>query len=431
MMDGIIKAMNYKILISVFLLMASSVSCKEDTDSKLFFEIENGPVELNVSDKGMEQEYSVQSNAKWQIIHKGLGTWVNVKNKTGENDGSFQVVIDKNTSKESRSLTLGVLLNGKEHSKHISISQDKAGSEPSEPTDEYPIEYNSFRVRDPFIFPDPVSKKYYLHVHADDALYPFSPNQIGVIISEDLKYWKKGGISFSPPADFWGKKDFWAPDLYYYKEKYYLFATFSDVHNIRGSSILVSNSPEGPFVPLVNSPITPQGWMALDASLYIDDEKQPWMAFSHEWTEVTDGTIVVQQLSEDLKTTVGAPITIFRASEAPWVIRGSYYVSDAPFLYKASNGHLLMIWSSFIKAPDDRGIYAIGVARSKSGSILGPWEHDPKPLNSNDDGGHAMIFRDFDGNLKISYHSPNTPGGSERLTIHSIIDNNGELSIIF
>lgn len=431
MKAGKTKTMNYKMFTYIMLMVIATISCKDDVEDSMYFQIENDPVELHVSEAGVTQAYTVKSNAPWQIVHKGLGTWTRVEDKVGENDGSFRVIVDKNTSKEKRSLNLGVLLKGKEYTTRISIVQEGANTDPGKPDEEYPIKYNSFRVRDPFIFPDPISKKYYLHVHADDAIYPSAPNQIGVLISEDLVNWRKGGISFNPFSSFWGKSDFWAPDLYYYKGKYYLFATFSSIAEIRGSSILVAEKPEGPFSPLVNAPITPASWQTLDASLYIDDDGNPWTAFSHEWTEISDGTIVVQKLSEDLKTTVGAPVTIFKASEAPWVIRNSYYVSDAPFLYKASNGDLLMIWSSFLLAPDNTGQYTIGVARSKSGNILGPWEHDPEPLNPDDDGGHAMIFRDFDGNLKISYHSPNDPGGSERLTIHSIVDNNGKLSIVF
>ena len=153
--------------------------------------------------------------------------------------------------------------------------------------------------------------------------------------------------------------------------------------------------------------------------------------FSHEWTQISDGTIVAQKLTKDLKEAAEEPVTLFAASEAPWVIRNSYYVSDAPFLYRANNGELLMLWSSFLLGKDGNGQYAIGVARSQSGTILGPWLQDPQPLNPNDNGGHAMIFRDFDGVLRISYHSPNTPGGSERLTIHRIVDNDGQLSIDF
>ena len=51
-----------------------------------------------------------------------------------------------------------------------------------------------------------------------------------------------------------------------------------------------------------------------------------------------------------------------------------------------------MLWSSFLLGKDGNGQYAIGVARSQSGTILGPWLQDPQPLNPNDNGGHAMIF---------------------------------------
>ena len=210
-----------------------------------------------------------------------------------------------------------------------------------------------------------------------------------------------------------------------------MFATFRGTDGIRGASVLISDKPEGPFIPLVNRPITPNGWQALDAALFVDENKDPWIVFSHEWTQISDGTIVAQKLTKDLKEAAEEPVTLFAASEAPWVIRNSYYVSDAPFLYRANNGELLMLWSSFLLGKDGNGQYAIGVARSQSGTILGPWLQDPQPLNPNDNGGHAMIFRDFDGVLRISYHSPNTPGGSERLTIHRIVDNDGQLSIDF
>lgn len=51
-----------------------------------------------------------------------------------------------------------------------------------------------------------------------------------------------------------------------------------------------------------------------------------------------------------------------------------------------------MLWSSFLLGKDGNGQYAIGVARSQSGTILGPWLQDPQPLNPNDNGGHAMIL---------------------------------------
>lgn len=77
------------------------------------------------------------------------------------------------------------------------------------------------------------------------------------------------------------------------------------------------------------------------------------------------------------------------------------FVTDGPWLHRLPNGNLLMLWSSF-----SMGGYTIGVTRSASGGILGPWEQEPEPLYSGD-GGHCMVFRDFNGQLWLSFHQPN------------------------
>jgi arabinan endo-1,5-alpha-L-arabinosidase len=305
--------------------------------------------------------------------------------------------------------------------------QCKSGGEPEPPTAPvdsnklmYPIDYASIRARDPFILADATTKTYYLAVNNQPSFKLYS--------SKDLKNWKDESTIFTAGSDFWGKTDFWAPDLISYAGKYYVFATFSGTNKMRGTSILVSDKPTGGFLPLVNNAVTPADWMALDGTLYIDPENRPWIIYCHEWLEVTDGKVVAQRLSADLKTTEGAPIVLFKGSDAPWAgtitsqsVTG--YVTDAPFAYRAVNGELLMLWSSFTKA----GKYAIGVARSESGTIQGPWKQDLLPLND-DDGGHAMLFKDFSGQLKISYHAPNSQ--TERPVIYTVSENNGKLAIM-
>jgi arabinan endo-1,5-alpha-L-arabinosidase len=61
----------------------------------------------------------------------------------------------------------------------------------------------------------------------------------------------------------------------------------------------------------------------------------------------------------------------------------------------------LLLWSSM----GERG-YAVGVSRSETGLITGPWIHDPVPLWAAD-GGHAMLFNAFDGQLILTFHRPN------------------------
>lgn len=264
----------------------------------------------------------------------------------------------------------------------------------------YNLNIKDIIMRDPFVYVDTVSRRYYIPANSGD-------NQSLIMYeSKDLKQWKLLGKSFIASQSFWGKTDFWAPDMFEYNEKFYMIATFSATGYHRGCSILVSDSPQGPYSPLINQPITPTNWGCLDGTLVIDNN-EPYLLYCHEWVETIDGQVCIQKLSSDLTNTIGDPVILFNASTAKWVgdissgsVTGK--VTDAPFIYRVSDKELYMIWSSFSKY----GKYSIGLARSSSGSIFGPWVQDSVPLND-DDGGHAMFFRDLNGNLKISYHAPN------------------------
>ena len=135
------------------------------------------------------------------------------------------------------------------------------------------------------------------------------------------------------------------------------------------------------------------------------------MIFCHEWKQVHDGAMVAQRLSPDLRSAVGVPVFLFNASEAPWSRaldvpsardrEFPVYVTDGPYLHRLSSGKLIMLWSSF----GDDG-YSMGIARSESGSVLGPWVQEAEPVWSTD-GGHGMIGRTLDGGLFLTLHQPN------------------------
>ena len=75
-----------------------------------------------------------------------------------------------------------------------------------------------------------------------------------------------------------------------------------------------------------------------------------------------------------------------------------------------------MIWSSF-----RNGSYAVGIAESTTGKVLGPWKQQNNLLFE-ENGGHGMIFKTFDGKLCIVLHAPNSPGGAERAHLFEIED---------
>ncbi|MGB4046019.1 MAG: family 43 glycosylhydrolase, partial [Halanaerobiales bacterium] len=168
----------------------------------------------------------------------------------------------------------------------------------------------------------------------------------------------------------------------------------------------------------------PAEWMALDGTLFVDDKGDPWMVFCHEWVQIYDGTICAVKLTKDLKERAGEVVTLFAASEAPWtrsirVVHGrDCYVTDGPFFYRTKNNKLLLLWSSFV----EDNTYAIGFSHSESGAITGPWIHEEKPLYDQD-AGHGMLFRNFDGRLMLTIHTPNKIGAERPIFIELIEEN--------
>jgi arabinan endo-1,5-alpha-L-arabinosidase len=270
------------------------------------------------------------------------------------------------------------------------------------------LNLSDIHIRDPFVLPVPSERRYYLYGTMGKYAWTESALGFDCYVSDDLHAWEGPFPIFRPPADFWADRNFWAPEVYAYRGQYFLFASFKAESICRGTQILVAESPVGPFRPVSARPVTPPDWECLDGTLFVAADGNPWMVFCHEWVQVGDGEICALPLNKDLISAVGEPIVLFRASQAPWIQQIEWrrngmkgYVTDGPWLHRLPSGELLMLWSSH-----SVGGYTIGVARSASGQLLGPWQQDARPLYSND-GGHCMTFRDFDGTLWLSFHHPN------------------------
>jgi hypothetical protein len=188
---------------------------------------------------------------------------------------------------------------------------------------------SDFYAHDPFILADPASKTYYLYT----AIGPRESldGHAGVVAykSIDLKSWEGPDLVFSVPDGMWASPadGAWAPEVHRYRGKLYLFVTLHNndklldepvpvthpiyegkpaVHHLRGTQIFVAESPDGPFRLLLSksrrtvaglsapperapssfvalwraSPpfalgqrsITPPEFMALDGTLYVENE---------------------------------------------------------------------------------------------------------------------------------------------------------------
>lgn len=300
----------------------------------------------------------------------------------------------------------------------LSLSISLKAQEQSSPQLEQITRLGDIMMRDVCILPDVASKTYYMIGPGRRSVRAYT--------SKDLVNWKGPQTIFTPPDDIWGDirvVGIWAPELHKYKDKYYLFLTF-DTRNrfseqwpnwrprvTRGSQILVSDLPTGPYKPFQKRSSLPPDMMTLDGTLWVEDGK-PYIVYCHEWVQICNGTVEYMGLKDDLSETTGQPTLLFRGSDGPWAIISATegcFVTDGPYLYTSKSGKLMMIWSGF-----GAGGYTVGLAVSDSGKLAGPWRQQEEPIYTKD-GGHGMLFTTFDGRLMLVLHSPNNRGAQPHI----------------
>lgn len=261
---------------------------------------------------------------------------------------------------------------------------------------------SDINIRDPFVLSE--NGIYYLYgTRAKD--FGQGVGGFDVYTSKDLENWSEPIECFNSISWGMNREVNWAPEVHKYNGMYYMFATFTKENGLRGTYILKSSAPEGPFEPHSKGAVTPEEWECLDGTLYISSDNRPYLVFCHEHTQIIDGTICYVELSDDLTKAKGDVTTLFSASSPYWADKlpeGEHYVTDGPYLLRTKENVLLMLWSTFIE-----GKYAECLVRFKNHDIGTEFEH-LEPLISND-GGHGMVFRK-DDTLIFTYHTPNTSG---------------------
>jgi hypothetical protein len=276
------------------------------------------------------------------------------------------------------------------------------------------VPLDSIRLSDPFILADKKTQQYYM-TGTGGMLWK----------SKDLKSWEGPyRVTQTDPESWMGPKPMiWAAELFNYKDKYYYFATFTNTNvkidtvagNIidrRASHVLVADEPSGPYVPMADPTYLPADKPTLDGTFWIDTDGKPYMVYCYEWLQNLDGTMEKIELKPDLSGSVGEGKLLFKASDSPWSrekdANGNDVpnkVTDGPFLFRTGSGRLGMIWTSWVY--DN---YVQGVAYSESGTLDGPWIHEPNPITP-PNFGHGMIFTSFDNRTLMSVHSHKSVDG--------------------
>jgi len=270
------------------------------------------------------------------------------------------------------------------------------------------IPMDSIRLSDPYILADQNTQMYYM------------TGTRGMLwTSKDLKTWDGPYCVAKTDSTSWMGPEpmIWAAELHPYKGKYYYFATFTNrnvkidtvagnVIDRRASHILVSDKPDGPYIPMKDPVYLPADKPTLDGTFWIDTDGKPYMVYCYEWLQNLNGTIEKIELKPDLSGTIGEGKVLFRASDSPWSREkdehgnvGPNKVTDGPFLFRTESGRLGMLWTSWVY-----DVYTQGVAYSKSGTLDGPWIQEKEPITP-PNYGHGMLFHTLNGKLLMAVHS--------------------------
>ncbi len=280
-------------------------------------------------------------------------------------------------------------------------------------------------LRDPFVLP--VNGVYYLYGTAagrrtEDGM------EFPVYRSYNLTDWTELTFTLVLPSGFWADSDFWAPDVFMRQGKFYMLISCIGEGRKRGTHVFSSASPAGPFLPVSPDPITPPEMQCLDATLF-EEEGVLYLLYSREWLETENGEIGLCRISDDLTQRFDEGEIIFDAckSGVSAKITGKFrgktvsgFVTDSPLLYKTEGGKYLLLWSTI-------GENGYNIAVAASDSLYGEYKHEK--LLFDGDGGHAMLFRTFAGEQKISFHCPNE-SPNERPCFRSVREREDQLELL-
>lgn len=233
----------------------------------------------------------------------------------------------------------------------------------------------------------------------DDVYYAYGTNAqdgIEVYTSDDLQGWTKSANLALDKKDSWGDQWFWAPEVYYIKEKNKFFMYYTANEHI---CVATADSPLGPFVQSEKKPII-ESEKSIDNSLFIDADGKPYLYF----VRFNDGSSVwVAELESDLKTikesTMKKCMNVSQEWETVWP-----RINEGPFVIKHNNLYYLTYSANSYESP----FYGVGFATSTS--PLGPWtKYASNPILQKPGDlvgvGHSAIFKDKSGKLRIVFHA--------------------------
>ncbi len=226
-----------------------------------------------------------------------------------------------------------------------------------------------------------------------------------VYTSTDLENWEgpkgaKEGYALKK-GDAFGESAFWAPQVFSYKNKFYMVYTANEQ-----IAIAESESPLGPFVNPTKQAFD-SNTKQIDPFIYMDPDRKKYI-FHVRFDK--GNNIYVAGMSDDLmQIKSGTVKNSIKASDF-WenTKKTDWPITEGPTIIKHKDLYYLIYSANDFRSPD----YAVGYATSKS--LDGPWVKSGRnPIisskNTRVNGtGHGDIFFDLQGAMWYVFHTHNS-----------------------
>lgn len=326
----------------------------------------------------------------------------------------------------------------------------------------------SISLADPYVLYED-GAGYYMYGTGGGAEKGFS-----AYFSTDLVNWKyQGQVYFGNNENGWGTGDYWAPEVYKVKGRYYMFYSAqwkenptNELENFR-IGVAVSDKPTGPFIDLAKRPVYDPGYPIIDANVLFDNNGKAYLYYSRccykhavksevaDWAkqqgwfnEVEESWVYGIELKPDLTGTIGEakmllrPPSSLKDVQSGWESRSvtskevNRRWTEGSFAFKKGGQYYMMYSANYFGGQN----YAVGYAIASG--PLGPYKKSPdNPVlqkNTATGGivtgtGHNSITYSPDGKeMFCVYHGRTMKTGDERVVFidrMKILDN-GKLEVL-
>lgn len=262
-------------------------------------------------------------------------------------------------------------------------------------------------------------------IKADSLYYLFcTGNGITVWKSADRVKWQRDSAVFAQPPT-WAlqaipnfKGHIWAPDIAWYRDRYYLFYSVSRFGKNTSAIGLASNSTlhrESPNFQwqdqgaLIESVPGRDDWNAIDPNLVLDKKGKPWMSFGSFWSGIQ-----MVPLKSDLSGVAGKVQTIASRPRNTDQNEPGNGAIEAPFIVQ--RGAFFFLFVSFdYCCRGKESTYKIMVGRSRK--VNGPYvDRDGKALLK---GGGTLVLAGDENWSGLGHNAVCTFEGEDYLVYHA------------